>query len=211
MGQRLHASPAAASSASSTAACSSPAMPRTRCRRSARAAATRGVQDADNLAGSSHACCAGRRRRAAGQLRQRTRRGGGREHPELDPQHRLHHAQERGQPRLSRCRAVAGARASVRATAGQQRTPVDADHAPWEPIVVARPRCLRGRDGARRACRGRAGAGRRHAGWLLGQFGGRFDLPCSTPTSRPRGSSPPGSVRGARRPTDADRARRTDR
>ena len=49
MGERLHVRSAGACSAFAMAACSSPATPRTSCRRSARAGANSGIQDADNL------------------------------------------------------------------------------------------------------------------------------------------------------------------
>ena len=61
---------------------------------------------------------------AARQLRRRARLRGGREHPELHPQHRLHHAQERGEPRLPRRDAGAGQGLRLRPPAGEQRPAV---------------------------------------------------------------------------------------
>ena len=69
-GHRLHASNGSASTASSrggcrssaTGACCLPAMPRTRCRRSARAAATAACRTPTTSPGSSTWCCAGWRR-----------------------------------------------------------------------------------------------------------------------------------------------------
>ena len=46
-------------------------------------------------AGSSRSCCGSRARGAARQLRRRARPGGRREHPSLDAQHRVHHAESR--------------------------------------------------------------------------------------------------------------------
>ena len=57
--------------------------------------ANSGVQDAENLAGSSTSCCGQGRRCAARQLCRRARIRGRREHPQLDPRDRLHHAEER--------------------------------------------------------------------------------------------------------------------
>ena len=55
-------------------------------------------------------CCAAQApRRAARQLRRRARIRGRREHPQLDPRHRLHHAQERDQPAVPRRGAGPGA------------------------------------------------------------------------------------------------------
>jgi 3-(3-hydroxy-phenyl)propionate hydroxylase len=95
---------------------------------------------------------------AARQLQRRARRGGRREHPELDARDRLHHAEKRHQPDLPGCGARPVAPASVCATAGQQRALVDADDAPRESVVDSRSGFHPRTDGARRAGGGCADA-----------------------------------------------------
>ena len=89
-----------------------------------------GIQDADNLAWKLACVLRGLApERAARQLRGGAPRRGGREHPPLDPLDRVHHAQERREPRLPRRRAGARRAPSVRAPHAQQRPAVDADPA----------------------------------------------------------------------------------
>ena len=89
--------------------------------------ANSGVQDADNLAWKLRLVLRGQGAGpAARQLCERARVRRGREHPRLDPQHRLHHAEERGEPHVPRRDAAARAGLSVRAAAGEQRPAVDA-------------------------------------------------------------------------------------
>ncbi|MCE3250383.1 MAG: FAD-dependent oxidoreductase [Geminicoccaceae bacterium] len=94
-------------------------------------------------------------RAPARQLRRGAPRRGRRQHPPLDPLDRVHHAQERGEPRLSRCRAGARRAPSVRPPDAQQRPAVDADPARLLGPQHARPGGLR-----RRARAGVAGRGR---------------------------------------------------
>jgi 2-polyprenyl-6-methoxyphenol hydroxylase-like FAD-dependent oxidoreductase len=76
--------------------------------------ANTGVQDIDNLVWKLASWCSmgWRRPSAGGQLPRRARLCGRRQPAQLHPLHRLHHAQERGQPAHARCGAGAGARAS---------------------------------------------------------------------------------------------------
>ena len=136
-------SAASAWSGFATGACSSSATPRTRSRRSARAAPTAASRTPTTWPGSWRWCSrAWRARRAAGQLRCRAHPGGRREHPQLDPQHGLHHAEERGQPHVPRRDAAAGREVPVRAQAGEQRAPVAAARLPPLAARHARPRQL---------------------------------------------------------------------
>ena len=137
-------SAASAWSGFATGACSSSATPRTRSLRSARAVPTAASRMRTISPGSWRWCCEGlATRRAARQLRCRAHPGGRREHPQLDPQHRFHHAEERGQPHVPRRDAAAGREVPVRAQAGEQRAPVAAAYLPSLAARHARPRQLR--------------------------------------------------------------------
>ena len=143
-------SAASAWSGFATGACSSSATPRTRSRRSARAAPTAASRMPTISPGSWRSCSTGVASDApARQLRCRAHPGGRREHPELHPQHRFHHAQERGQPHVPRRDPAAGRKVSVRTQAGEQRAPVAAAHLPSLAARHARPRQLRGPHDAR--------------------------------------------------------------
>jgi 3-(3-hydroxy-phenyl)propionate hydroxylase len=121
--------------------------------------ANSGVQDADNLAWKLRLVVEGQGAGgAARQLRRRARLRRGREHPELDPEHRLHHAEERGEPRLPRRHPRAGQGLRLRPPAGEQRPAVHAEHLPGLAPEHARHRRLRRPHGARRAGGRRPGA-----------------------------------------------------
>ena len=88
--------------------------------------ANSGVQDAENLAWKLAGDRRPGARNADRHLQRRARARRRREHPELVPSHRFHHAQERDQPQLPQRGAEPGQDPSLRALAGQQRPPVAA-------------------------------------------------------------------------------------
>ena len=88
------------------------------------------VADADNLAWKLARVREGRvAARPARQLLRGAPRRVAREHPAIDPQHGLHHAQVRGVAPLPRRHLVPGARLSLRPVLDQQRAAVGADGA----------------------------------------------------------------------------------
>ena len=121
--------------------------------------ANSGMQDADNLVVEARAGAARPGARvAARHLRRRARRGGRREHPQLDARDRLHHAEERDLAHVSRCGAGACAAAPVRAHARQQRPAVGAGGSCRFAAQHARRRCAspaRWCPARRRRCAGR--------------------------------------------------------
>ena len=113
--------------------------------------ANSGVQDAENLAWKLAAVLRGQAPDALlDSYASRARIRGRREHPQLDPRHRLHHAQERGQPAVPRRGAASWRKThAVRPHAGQQRPAVGAGHAARLAAEHARRRRLRRPHGAR--------------------------------------------------------------
>ena len=95
------ASSRAAHTASGTVGFFLAAMPRIRCRRSARAAATAAYRMPTTSPGNSIWSCAGWRRTPARQLPRRARSGGRREPAAHHALHGFHRAQERDQPHCS--------------------------------------------------------------------------------------------------------------
>ncbi len=170
---------------SATAGCCSPATARTACRRSARAAPTRACRTRTTWPGSSAWCWRGT---APDRLLDSYCHGAGvrgrREHPQLHPQHRLHHAQDARSAGLSATRAAAGAGLRLRAAAGEQRAAVHAATLADSPLNtpddggVRRRRCVPGApctDAPVRA--GRAARTGCCAGW------GRGSRCCTSPGS----------------------------
>jgi 3-(3-hydroxy-phenyl)propionate hydroxylase len=122
---RSTSSPAGASTASATAACCLPATRRTRCRPSARAAPTPACRTSTTWPGSWRWCCRRRRPSRCSTATTTSAPGGRRQPAQQHPLDRLHHAQERRQPRCARRGAGTGQDRGLCAPAGQQRPPVD--------------------------------------------------------------------------------------
>ena len=142
--------------------------------------ANSGIQDADNLVWKLELVLDGHApERLLDSYDASGRRGGRREHPQLDALDRFHHAEERDVAHVPRRGAGARQAPSVRAAARQQRTAVDARtcyaesplNTPDAPANRSRGAMVPGRAGGRRAgARPRVGlvarlpAGRVHAG-----------------------------------------------
>ena len=120
-------SPACGWSASAMAACCSPATRRTACRRSARAAPTSGVQDADNLAWKLRLVLRGQaRRQRCSTATRRARVRGRREHPELDARTDFITPKSEISRLFRDAMLRPRTRPRLRAPPGQQRPPVGA-------------------------------------------------------------------------------------
>ncbi len=164
-----------------------------------------GIQDADNLAWKLALVLQDLApERAARQLRRGAPGRGRREHPALDALDRVHHAQERGEPHLSRCRSGAGRAPSLRPPDDQQRPAVDADPARLLVAQHARSGSPSRRPRARIAMRRRPASARRRALLAAQPAGSRHD---AAAVSGPVEATQPGRSRARSMPCSASRCR----
>ncbi len=158
-GCRSTSSPAGASTTSATAACIFAGDAAHQVSPFGARGANTGVQDVDNLAWKLKLVLDGTAPEALIDSYHEERAFAADDNLlQLHPRHRLHHAEEPGQPALPQRGAGAGAHRALRAPAGQQRPAVDADALPALVAEHARRGRLRRPDAAGHQLRRRAGA-----------------------------------------------------
>ena len=152
------------------------AMPRTKCRRSARAAATAAFRTPTICAGSSRESCAtSRPRRSCESYNDETGRGSRRKDPELVAVHRLHHTEERREPKMrDAVLALSQQHPFARRLVNSGRLSTPTAHrtgARRHPMTILSPPRR-----ARRSGGGCSGAGCQASRVAARSAGGRFDL-----------------------------------